>query len=234
MAGSSAWPATDANANGSHESSTNPLVLQQQPVSGVYLLDEASGEKMVRVSSAVHNGPQLVGAVQVQYRLGELSRWLEKVRVEPEGFLYVVDREGHLVTYPFQLLPGKPKDVSGWAPVAHQASAQGHLIRFRYGSPARPWTAAVIALEPYGWRVIAQQPDAAMLKPLRRLLGSCTALLILLGSLMSLLTLRWARLHETTLRLLAQQARLLRISEQRRLRARLRRAPPQPPPTDAT
>ncbi|MDP3722357.1 MAG: cache domain-containing protein [Candidatus Omnitrophota bacterium] len=225
---------TDGDAGASQEPSLTPLALQQQPVSGVYLRDEASGEKMVRVSSAVHAGPQLVGAVQVQYRLRELSRWLEKVRVEPAGFLYVVDREGHLVTYPFQLLPGKPKDVSGWSPVAHHASAQGRLLRFRHGAPARPWTAAVIALEPYGWRVIAQQPDAAMLQPLHRLLGSCTALLILLGSLMGFLARRWAHLHETALRLLAQQARLLRISEQRRLRVRLRQAPPPQPPADAT
>lgn len=196
----------------------------QPPVSGVYLSDQASGEKAVRVSSPIHDGQMALGLLQVQYRLQELSRWLETVRVEPAGFLYVVDQEGLLVAYPFQLLPGRPKDISGWPPVRGQASAQGTLLRFRQGQPRRPWTAAVVSLDPYGWRVIAQQPDAEMLKPFRQLIGSLTGLIVLLVGLTSLVILRWAHLHTATLRLVAQQARLLKHREQRRLRALLRGA----------
>jgi len=205
-----------------------------QPVSGVYLRDQASGEKVVGVSSMVRDGRDVLGTVQAQYRLHQLSQWLEKIRIEPAGFLYVADRRGFLVAYPFQLLPGKPKDVSGWAPVAKTASAHGGLIRFRQGHPARPWTAAVVAVEPFGWRVVAQQPDAAMLQPFRQLAWSFGGLLLLLAGVLGGVGSRWARLHKATLRLVAQQARLLRLSEQRHLLATLRRSEPQPKrPDDA-
>lgn len=193
-------------------------------VSGVYLRDAASGEKVVGVSAPVRDGPTTVGTLQVQYRLQEISRWLEKIRIEPAGFLYVVDQEGRLVAYPFQLLPGQPKDVSRWAPVAGGTSALGTLVRFAQGPARQPWTAAVVSVEPYGWRVVAQQPDAAMLKPFRQLVGSFVLLVCLLAGLISWLVLRWVHLHTVTLRLLAQQAQLLKLSEQRRLIERFRRA----------
>lgn len=197
------------------------------PVSGVYLRDQASGEKAVEVSSLVHDGDATLGVLQVQYRLQELSRWFEQVRIERSGFLYLVDRRGRLVAYPFQLVPGQPKDVSGWAPVAEQASARGTLVRFAQGRPPRPWTAAVVALEPFGWRVVAQQPDAEMLEPFRRLVASFVLLTAVLIGFVSWLVTRWARLHQATLQLVAQQARLLRSSEQRRLRAKLHQSDPE-------
>jgi len=202
----------------------NPHPSWLQPISGVYLRDHGSGEKVVGVSSPIRDGEEVVGVLQVQYRLQEISRWLEKVRIEPSGFLYVVDHQGRLVAYPFQLLPGHPKDVSEWAPVSYEAAAQGEVIRFDQGTPSRPWTAAVVAVEPFGWRVIAQQPDAAMLKPFHQLVGSFATLVAMLAGLLSLLILRWAHLHRATLRLLAQQARLLSQAERRRVLAMIRRA----------
>ncbi|MBI2103965.1 MAG: cache domain-containing protein [Candidatus Omnitrophica bacterium] len=209
--------------------SDQPPADGTQPVSGVYLRDQASGEKVVGVSSVVREGEDALGVLQVQYRLQRLSRWLEKVRIEPAGFLYVADRQGFLVAYPFQLLPGKPKDVSGWAPVSREVSAQRPLIRFQQGHPARAWTAAVVAIDPFGWRVVAQQPDAAMLQPFRHLVWSFGCLLLLIAGGFGSLGLRWARLHRATLRLVAQQARLLSLSEQRRLMDTLRRSEPKRP-----
>lgn len=194
------------------------------PVSGVYLRDQASGEKVVGVSSPIRDGERLVGLLQAQYRLEELSRWMAKLRIEPAGFVYVTDHRGHLVAYPFQLLPGAPKDVSSWAPVSVPLSAGSHLIRFHQGRrQVRAWTAAVVELEPFGWRVIAQQPDAAMLKPFRRLVWSFAFLIGVLACLLSWLIIRWASLHQATLHLLAQQAKLLKLSQQRQTRALMRR-----------
>lgn len=204
----------------------------QEPVSGVYLRDPISGEKVVGVSAPVQDGGTILGTLQVQYRLQEISRWLHKVRIEPAGFLYVVDQHGRLVAYPFQLLSGEPKDVSGWAAVAGGASETGTLIRFQQGTPARPWTAAVVAVPPFGWRVIAQQPDAAMLKPFRQLVWSFVPLAAILAGLLSLLVLRWAHLHRATLQLVEQQARLLKQSEQRRQKDIIHRAQQANPPPD--
>lgn len=201
-----------------------PVPDEAQLVSGVHLRDAASGEKVVGVSTPVRDGPTTIGMLQVQYRLQEISRWLEKIRIEPAGFLYVVDQEGRLVAHPYQLLPGQPKDVSRWAPVAGSTSTLGTFIRFAQGAARQPWTAAVVSIEPYGWRVVAQQPDSAMLKPFRRLVGSFVLLVGLLAGVITWLVLRWVHLHSVTLRLLAQQTQLLKLSEQRRLVERFRRA----------
>jgi len=206
-----------------HASGSTPLSWDH-PVSGVYLRDQTSGEKVVGVSSPIRDGDRVVGLLQAQYRLEELSRWMGKLRIEPAGFVYVTDHRGHLVAYPFQLLPGAPKDVSSWAPVSVPLSGGSHLIRFQHGRrQVRAWTAAVVEIEPFGWRVIAQQPDAAMLKPFRRLVWSFAFLIGFLACILSWLIIRWASLHQATLRLLAQQAKLLKLSQQRQTRALLRR-----------
>ena len=200
-----------------------PHAGRGQPVSGVYLRDAASGEKVVTVSGPVYEGNQALGLLQVQYRLQDISRWLDKVRVEPGGFVYVVDQAGFLVSYPFQLVPGQPKNVSTWPPVKGPLSPQGEVMRFWQGRPAGPWTAAVVAVEPFGWRVIAQQADAVMLRPFYRIVLSFLALIGLLAGILSFFLLRWAALHQAALRLLAQQAKLLAQSERRHVAARLRK-----------
>lgn len=199
------------------------LVTWDHPVSGVYLRDQASGEKVVGVSSPIQDGDKRLGTLQAQYRLEELSRWMAKLRIEPSGFVYVTDHQGHLVAYPFQLLPGAPKDVSQWAPVSVPATERGQLLRFRQGQgSAHAWTAAIVTIEPFGWRVVAQQPDAAMLKPLHWLVWSFASLMGLLAYLLGVLVLRWAALHQTTLTLLAKQANLLKLTQQRYARALMR------------
>lgn len=198
--------------------------LERQPsVSGVYLRDPSSGEKVVTVSIPVIDDEGLLGAVQMQYRLEEVARWLDKVRIEPAGFVYVADQHGFLVTYPFQVMPGRPKQVGGWAPVNAETTPEGRVLRFRQGHPARPWTAAVVRVDPYGWRVVAQQPDAVMLKPFYELVGSFVLLVSLLAAFLGWLVLRWAHLHEATLGLLAKQARLLKLSEQARVAETMRK-----------
>ncbi len=204
----------------------------QGALSSAYV-DEATGaEKLVSLSHPLQEGEHLLGLLQVQYRLQQVGAWLEKVRIEPEGFLYVVDRQGLLVTYPFQVLPGKPKNVSSWLPVAGAASTHGTLLRFRQGTPARAWTAVMVRLEPFGWRGIAQQPDAALLGPFHQLAVSCFGFLLAVVGLVAVLRARWARLHRTTLELMAKQASLLRRSEQRRTLAFLRTKEPPSTRTD--
>ena len=200
-----------------------PIRDPARRVSGVYLRDPDSGDKAVSVSSPVVDGRDVVGHLEVEYRLNEIARWLRTIRVEPAGFVYVVDHQGWLVAHPYQLLPGRPKNVSAWAPVSHPVSPRGTLVRFADGRPARRWTAAVVNVQPFGWRVVAQQPDAAMLRPFSQLVGCFAALIAMLMIVIGALVLRWTRLHEATLGLLAQQARLLKHTERRLTRTKLRR-----------
>lgn len=200
-------------------------------VSDVYLSDPNSGEKAVTVSYPIVEVERLLGAIQIRYRLEDIARWIEKVRVEPAGFVYVTDRHGYLVAYPFQVLPGQPKNVSAWPPVRAPLTEGGDVrLRFAQGHPSRPWTAAVVELKPFGWRIIAQQPDGAMLEPFYELVGSFLVMSLVLLILIGTIVLRWTNLHRTTLRLLEQQARLLRQTERRRLASTLRRPTPPPKP----
>ncbi len=205
------------------ESDPTPFLSSSATISPVYLYDEASGEKAVAVSTLLLDGARGVGMLHAQVRLGEIARWMEKIRIEPAGFLYVADTQGFLVSYPFQLLPGRPKNVSGWAPVRVSATEEGRVVRFYQGHPRLPWTAAVVTLKPFGWRIVAQQPDAAMLRPLYQLGSSLVGLIVILTLLISGAVLRWAHLHRVTLQLVAQQTRLLKSVEQQRLRAQLQR-----------
>lgn len=229
------------------DSSEDDVSVASLAVSGVSLRSRASGEKVITISSPIHPpspdiqtlgaeednaraaserrraGDAVIGTLQMQYRMSAVSRWVEKIRLESSGFLYVADQHGFLVAYPFQILPGHPKNVSAWPPVGEDASANGRLMRFAQGRPARRWTAAIVALEPFGWRVVAQQPDAMMLKPFYELVGSFAGLLVVPLLLVSMLVWRWAHVHGATLELLAQQAHLLRLSEQHRTEDRLRR-----------
>ncbi len=207
--------------------SLSALLAGLPNVSSAYSDDTPGAEKLVSLSYPVEADTQLLGVLQVQYRLQRVGAWLEKVRIEPAGFLYVVDQQHQLVAYPFLVLPGKPKQVAAWPPVAGAASVEGRLIRFDHGTPSRAWTAAVVRLEPSGWRVIAQQPDAAMLAPFHQLVASCFGVLLVIVLLVAGLLARWAQLHRATLALMARQASLLRRSEQRRKFAWLRaRTPP--------
>lgn len=201
-----------------------PAAEDRQPaVSGVYLGDATSGEKVVGVSTPILEGRVPVGMVQTQYSLEAIARWLQRTRVGSSGFLYVVDNQGFLVAHPYQVLPGKPKNVSHWAPVAAALSADGRLVRFEDGKPARAWTAGVVMVAPYGWRVVAQQLDAAMLAPFYHLVYAFAAVILLLAGLLAALILRWARLHETTLELLAKQTQLLAATERRLRVLKMRR-----------
>lgn len=195
------------------------------PLSPVYLYDEVSGEKAVKISSVIHDGETVLGTLEAHLRLGEISSWLAPIRIEPAGFLYVVDRQGLLVVYPFQLVPGKPKDVSNWAPVRAAVSEGGAVVRFRHGPAKRRWTAAVVPMSAFGWRVIAQQPDDEMLRPLHRFFGSMLAVLVVLLALLVLGIRSWTSVHRAALALIARQAELLKAGQSQRIR-RQRREPP--------
>lgn len=211
-----------------------PASTTAPSVSNVYLSDPDSGEKAVTVSYPIREADRSLGVLAIHYRLEDIARWIEKVRVEPSGFVYVADRNGYLVAYPFQVLPGQPKNVSAWPPVHTPLGERGEArLRFAQGRPAQSWTAAVVELAPFGWRIVAQQPDQAMLQPFYELVGSFLLMSVGLLVVIGTVALRWTRLHQATLRLLEQQARLLRQSEQRRLASTLHR-PPKPPNAGAS
>ena len=185
-------------------------------VSAVYLREDPPVEKVVGVVLPVESqgGPSAV--IQFQHRVEEIKSWIQKLRVEPEGFLYVVDHRGQLVVYPFQVLPGKPKVVTSWPPVAVPLGPDGAELTFRGASSGKSWLAGVYPVGQTGWRVVAVQPEAAALRILHQVLWPMGGLVGLLAALLVILSLRWAQLQNSTMELLRQNTKLLKQMQQRR------------------
>lgn len=188
----------------------------QPYVSAVYLREPVQAEKVIAISAPIPGHGAPVGLLQVQYRLDAIRERLQRVRVQPSGFVYVVDQEAQLVAYPFQVLPGRPKVASSWPPVAAAIGAQGTALRFLDPRTRHAWLAGVYPVGATGWRVVAVQPDAAALQLLHRMLWPLAMLLAVLGALIAAIGWQWSQLQATSLRLLQQNTTLLKQLQQQR------------------
>ncbi len=191
-------------------------------VSAVYLQDEADGAprpKVVSVTCPLLGHDDVLGLLQVEYRVDDVKSWLQTVRVEPEGFLYVVDQQDQLVVYPYQVLPGTPKRVSSWPPVAQPVDRAGSTLVFK-DRHQRAWLAAVQPVGRTRWRVIATQPADAAMRTVSHVFVWLGLMCVLLFGLIVLISLRWVRLHEFSLDLLRQNSKLLRQLQQHRISRR--------------
>lgn len=184
-------------------------------VSAVYLRDETTLEKVVDVVMPVARAGEVVGVLRLEFQVAAVKAWIQRIRVDPEGFLYVVDQQQQLVVYPFQVLPGKPKVVGDWPPVAYDVPPSGHAMSFRDPQRGRDWLAGVYPIGETGWRVIAVQPQSAVFRLIHRVFWPMGILVALLMAAVVFVSLRWAALQALNLRLLQQNAKLLKQSQQR-------------------
>jgi len=184
-------------------------------ISPVHLRDQESLDKVVDVVCPVRQGQAVIGVLQAQYPIDAIRSWVQRIRVEPEGFLYVVDDRGQLVVYPFQVLPGKPKAVSDWPPVAQPLSEDGGAMAFDDRRTRRRWLAGMYAIAGTGWRVVTVQPERAVFRILYQVFWPLTVVVALLLLVVVLVSLRWAKLQDVNLKLLAQNTKLLKQVQQR-------------------
>jgi C4-dicarboxylate-specific signal transduction histidine kinase len=189
----------------------------QPYVSAVYLASESPARKVVAVVSPVRRDGEVVALLQCQHRVEEVKTWLQKIRIEPEGFLYVVDHTDQLVVHPFQLLPGKPKRVSEWPPVAASPlPADGAVLSYTDERTGRAWLSGVSWVEGAGWRVVAVQPERAALSILHQSLWPLAAFSLFLALVLILLMKRWAAVQAVSMALLRHNTSLLRQLQQKR------------------
>lgn len=200
-----------------HEAFTGARAVDWKPyVSQVYLREPVQAEKVVGLSVPVRDGGVIRGILQVQYRVDAIRARLQRVRVQPDGFLYVVDQEDQLVSYPFQILPGRPKIASSWPPVAHAAGSEGAALPYRDPRNGQAWLAGVYPVGDTGWRVVATQPESAVVRMIHRVVWPMGVLVAALLGLVAMMGVQWARLQATSLRLLQQNTTLLKQMQQRR------------------
>lgn len=191
-------------------------------ISAVYVRS-GSKEKVVGVIQGFSLGDKTRSYLLLEHRVEEIKSWLQKVRVEPGGFLYIVDHHGQLVVHPYQLLPGEPKVVRDWPTVLEPLGETGAVLRYRDPHKRKVWLAGIHPVGTLGWRVAAVQPERAALGSLFSVFWTLS---LVSGSLLVLvmaLSFRWAQLHTFSLRLLRQNAKLLKQAQQRNLLERSRR-----------
>lgn len=186
-------------------------------VSAVYLRESLHIEKVVGVVQPVFLGETVVGFLQLQHRVEEVKSWLQKIRVDPGGFLYVVDHHDQLVVYPFQVLPGRPKVVSSWPTVSAPLSSDGETLTFTGSKKRKRWLAGLFPVGTTGWRVVAVQPESSALQSLTRVFWTLSLLAGVLLILVVIVSIRWAQVQAFSLRLLRQNAKLLKQQQQRRI-----------------
>lgn len=200
----------------------------QPYVSAVYLREPVQAEKVVGISVPVMREGEVEGLLQVQYRVDAIRARLQRIRVEPEGFVYVVDQEQQLVSYPFQVLPGRPKIAAAWPPVAAAIGERGETLEYQDSRTGARWLAGMYPVRATGWRVVATQPVSAVDASIHRVLWPMGVLAAALLGLVAMLGLQWAHLHAASLRLLQQNTTLLKQLQQQRTLSK--GAPPGPPP----
>ena len=208
----------------------------QPYISAVYLLEQPQLEKVVGIIVPIVEQQQLLGWLQVQHRVERIKSWIQKLRVEPAGFLYVVDHHDQLVVFPFQVLPGRPKVVSDWAPVAAPVTEvciavavcpeDGTTLAFREATSGTRWLSGIYPVGTIGWRVVAVQPERAAFQTLYQVFGTLGVLLLILLVLTTFVSLRWAKLHALSQHLLRQNAKLLKQFQQQRTLDRTRPSDP--------
>ena len=199
-------------------------------LSAVYLREGPEIEKVVGVIWPIVDEEQhVIGVLQFQHQVEEVKSWLQMIRVEPKGFLYVTDHHDQLVVFPFQVLPGQPKVVSDWPPVAAPLAASGGSLAFTDRRGAQRWYAGMAPIGDTGWRVVAVQPEKAALRVLYRVLWVLGLLVGLLTLLLVGVSMRWAQVQALSLRLLHQNTKLLKQVQQRRTLDRLSDKGQEPP-----
>ncbi len=187
----------------------------QPYVSAVHVRDEQTFEKVIDVAVPILQEGSASAVLFVEFQVDVVRSWVQKIRVEPEGFLYIVDHQSQLVVYPFQVLPGKPKRVADWPPVAQPLTAQGWGLSFQDKREARQWLAGAFPIGEIGWRVVAVQPESAVVRLVHRVLATMGILVVILLFMVVIVSLRWAALQALNMRLLQQNAKLLKQSQQR-------------------
>jgi hypothetical protein len=197
-------------------------------VSPVHFQETPQPRKVVSIYCPILAQGRVIGLLQAEHEVEEIKAWLQKIRVEPHGFLYVVDQAQQLVVYPYQVLPGRPKVVADWPTVRAPLTETGAALRFEDARSKQAWLAGLSPVAHRGWRVVAVQPRAAVLQILNRSLRAMGLLLAILAVVLVVVSLWWARLQASSLQLLRQNTKLLKEMQQRMLLDR-RKRPPEPP-----
>jgi len=172
--------------------SRDPVFTEPKPgrpyLSPVYFRKET--EPYMTIALAGPGGQVTAADVNLKFMWDVISR----LRVGESGYAYVVDSGGHLIAHPDISLVLRKTDLSSLPQVRAALAGEGgeaseQSISAR-GLGGQPVLASFAAIEPLGWSVIVEQPQAEAFAPLRASIAR-TGLLLLSGVIVSLLAAAW-------------------------------------------
>jgi len=168
----------------------------------IYLFHDTPDKGITVASPAIKNN-QTTGVFGIDITLGYLSQFLTKQTITPNGYAFIINREGELIAYPqrkpfteLKVTPGEFTKVNSVSlPIisgsfdAYQKSKEQHLTFF-YRNQGQSY---LVTYEPiqdlgaYGWLIGVIVPENDFTKDLNRIniiTLSISAIILLLGILL--------------------------------------------------
>ncbi|KAJ3186136.1 hypothetical protein HK101_009715 [Irineochytrium annulatum] len=139
-------------------------------------LSKASGKVLITASAALFNATALVGVIGVQAQMNDLNNRLSQVSVLQNGYIFIIDSDGYVVSYPqnltslniyTQTLPissilfANNTDLAATFLKLVLAAAADGLTRNFYNAPGGPqYTLAASRISTAGYYVVAIAPSS--------------------------------------------------------------------------
>lgn len=158
-------------------------------VSGVYVPYEGARSPAAAISVPIRRGSgAVIGALVLEYRTEQVTRWLENIHLGQNGYVYVVDQKGIVVAHPH--LPSGDRLHDAYAGILGiRAAMESGLVTRGYVDPIsqKPTIATFqpIAVGDHTWVIVAGQPEEEAYLPLHNV----TLRISIAGGVLTLLTL---------------------------------------------
>lgn len=167
------------------------------PVTFQSLIGRTSGKPALVVSIPIRNDAgEIIGVGMFAADLTTLSEQVRVRKVGETGFIYIVDAQNKVLTHPDPAFTtDELYDLGKYPPVAAMRQGQTGLTTFTDENGVR-WRTYISMLD-NGWGIIAQQPEAEILAPVRQF-QRISVTLILAGAI-TMLVLSWAIIRRTLL-----------------------------------
>jgi GAF domain-containing protein/HAMP domain-containing protein len=164
------------------------------PVTIEALISRTTGKPALNLATPIRNeSGQIIGVASIVSQLDEISREVLKIE-EGHGITYIVDADNRVVAHPDPTYTAEElRDLSAYPPVAALRTGETGLITFT-DEGGEVWRAYVSTLD-NGWGIIAQQPEAELLAPVKKFQN--TAILVIAAGIALLLALAWFTIRRT-------------------------------------
>jgi GAF domain-containing protein/HAMP domain-containing protein len=153
------------------------------PITYQSLIGRTTNQPALVVSAPILNpSGSIVGVGMFAADLANLSEQTRVSAIGQTGYIYILDANDLVLAHPDPAYTtGELKNLGEYPPVAAMRQGQAGLIPFTDESGVR-WRAYVSKLD-NGWGIIAQQPEAELLAPVRQF-QTTAGILIFIGSVL--------------------------------------------------